>query len=179
MRDFVHALEEVDRVQILAAAELVGNPLAGFARVVEIEHGGDSVHAEAVNVVLVQPEKRVGDEVVLDLIPAVIVDERTPIGVRALARVGMLVKMRAIELREPVGVAGKMRGGPVKNDANAGLVAAVDKFHEFGRCAEAAGGGVVAKRLVAPGTVVGMLHDGKQLDVRVAKILDVGNELVA
>src|SRR5207253_6871316 len=107
------------------------------------------------------------------------VDERAPVRVRALARVRMFVEMGAIELGEPVGVAGKMRGGPVKNDANAGLVAAVDKFHEFRGSPEAAGGGIVAKRLVAPGAVVGVLHDGEQLDVRVPKLLDVGDELVA
>jgi len=179
VRDFVHALEEVDRVKVFASAELIGNPFAGLAGIVKIEHGGDSVHAEAVDVVLVQPEKRVGDEVVLDLIPAVIVDKCAPIGVCALAGVGMFVKMRAIELGEAVGVAGKMCGSPVENHADAGLVAAVDKFHEFGGSAEAAGGGIVAKRLVAPGAVVGMLHNGEQLDMRVAKILDVGNKLVA
>src|SRR5437879_2306864 len=111
MGDFVHALDEVDRVKIFAAAELVGNPLAGYAGIVEIEHGGNGVHAEAVNVVLVQPQKRVGNQIVLNFVAAVVVGERAPIGVRTLARVGVLVEMGAIELREPVGVAGKMRGG--------------------------------------------------------------------
>ena len=46
-----------------------------------------------------------------------------------------------------------------------GLVAAIDKFHEIGGSAEAAGGGEVAERLVAPGAVEGMLHDGEQFDV--------------
>ncbi len=56
---------------------------------------------------------------------------------------------------------------------------AIDKFHEFGGSAVAAGGGKVAESLVAPGTVEGMLHDGEQLDVRVAEILGIGDELVA
>ena len=59
------------------------------------------------------------------------------------------------------------------------VVAAVDKFHEFRGGAVAAGGGEVANRLIAPGAVEGMLHDGKQFDVGVAEILDVGNELIA
>ena len=44
--DFVHAFNEVDGVEIFAAAELIGDPLAGFAGVVEIEHGGDGVNTE-------------------------------------------------------------------------------------------------------------------------------------
>ena len=61
MRDFVHALEEIDGVKVFAAAELIGNPFAGLAGVVEIEHGGDGVHAKAVDVVFVEPEECVGN----------------------------------------------------------------------------------------------------------------------
>src|SRR6202165_3119014 len=98
---------------------------------------------------------------------------------RALARVGGLVEMRAVELRKAVSVAREMRRRPIENDAEACLVTAIDKFHEFGRSTVAAGGGKVAERLVAPGAVEGMLHDGEQLDVRVAEILDIGDDLVA
>src|SRR5258708_987119 len=76
-------------------------------------------------------------------------------------------------------VSREMRGSPIQNDADAGLVTAVHKLHEFRRSAKAAGGGEVAERLVAPRAVVGMLHDGQQLDMRVAEIFDVGNQLVA
>ena len=59
--DFVHALDEINGVEIFAAAELIGDPFAGFAGVVEIEHGSDGVHAEAVDVIFVEPEESVGD----------------------------------------------------------------------------------------------------------------------
>jgi len=49
-----------------------------------------------------------------------------------------------------VGVAREMSGSPIKKDTYAGLVAAVDEFLKIGGRAEAAGGGVVAERLVAP-----------------------------
>jgi len=114
--DFVHALDEIDGMEILAAAELVGDPFARFARVVEVEHGGDSVYAKAVDVVFVEPEERVGDEIVLDFVAAVIVDERAPVGVRALPGVGVFVEMGAVELGEAVSIAGEVRGCPVEND---------------------------------------------------------------
>src|SRR5258708_30869125 len=70
-----------------------------------------------------------------------------------------------------------MRRRPIENDADAILMAAVDEVHEIGGRAEAAGGGVVAEGLVAPGAVEGGLHDGEQFDVGVAKVSDVGGEL--
>src|SRR6266478_4930807 len=46
--DFVHALNEINGGEIFTAAKLIGDPPAGLAGVVEIEHGGDGVHAETV-----------------------------------------------------------------------------------------------------------------------------------
>ena len=179
MSDFVHALEKVDGREILAATKLIRNPLAGFSRVVEIEHGSDGIHAKAVDVILVEPEERVGNQIILHFVAAVVVDERAPIGMRALARVGVLVEVAAVKLREAVSVAREMRGSPIENHADAGLVAAVDEFHKFRGRAKAARGRKVAERLVAPGAVIGMLHDGEQFDVGVAEFLNVGDELVA
>src|SRR6266496_767470 len=130
--DFVHALEEIDGVEVFAASELIRDPLAGLARVVEIKHGGAGVHAETVNVVLVEPKEGVRNQIVLDFVAAVIVNEGAPVGMRALSRVGVFVEMRAIELGEAVSVAREMRGSPIENDADAGLVAAVNEFHELG-----------------------------------------------
>ena len=41
--------------QVLIAAVLVGQPLTGFARIVEVQHGGDRIHAQPVEVVTLQP----------------------------------------------------------------------------------------------------------------------------
>jgi hypothetical protein len=114
----------------------------------------------------------------LDFVAAVVVDERAPVGMRALARIGMLVEMRAVELSEAVSIAGKMRRGPIENDADAGPVAAVDELHESFGSAKAAGGREIAEGLVSPGGVVRMFHDGKQFDVGVTEFFDVRDELV-
>ena len=96
----------------------------------------------------------------------------------ALARVGVFEEVSAVELRQAIGVAREMRGSPIEKHAEAGLMAAVDEFLKIAGGAEAAGGGVVTERLVAPGAVEGMLHDREQFDVGVAESLDVGDELV-
>ena len=178
MDDFIHVLNEGDGWEIFAAAKFVGNPLAGFAGVIEIEHGSDGVNAETVEVIFVEPEEGVGNQIVLDFVAAVVVDERAPVGMGALARIGVLVKMGAVKICEAVSVAGKMSGSPIKEDADAGLMTAVDKLHELGGGTMAAGGGEIAESLVAPGTVEGMLHYREQFDVGVAEIFYVGDELV-
>ena len=128
--------------------------------------------------IFVEPEEGVGDEEVLNFVAAVVVDQRAPVGMRALPRIFMFVEMRAVEEGEAVSVARKVRRSPIEEDAEAGLVAAINKFHEVCGRAESAGGGEIAKGLIAPRTVVGMLHDGEQFDVGVAKAFHVGNELV-
>src|SRR5882762_2407811 len=87
--------------------------------------------------------------------------------------------MSAIKLSQAVRIAREMCWCPIEKDSEASVVAAVDKVHEISGSAVAAGGGEVADGLVAPGTVEGMLHDGEQLDVGIAKFLYVGDELIA
>ena len=93
----VHLADEGDRLEVLAPAMHVRDPLAGLAAVVEVEHGGDGVDAERVDVELLQPVERVGDEEVRDLAAAEIVDQRVPVAMEAEARVLVLVKRGAVE----------------------------------------------------------------------------------
>ena len=90
----------------------------------------------------------------------------------------MLVERRAVELPQAVAVAGEMGRHPVQHHADAVLVAEVDEVHEILRRAVAAGGRVVAHRLVAPTGRERMLADRQQLDVRVAHLLAVLDQLM-
>ena len=76
--DLVQLAQEGDGVEVLAAAEGVGHPLALLARVVEVEHRRDGVHPQAVGVVLAQPVERVRDQEVADLVAAEVEDRACP-----------------------------------------------------------------------------------------------------
>ena len=54
----VELAQEVDRLEVLAPAVFVGHPFAGLARIVQIEHRGHRIHAQAVGVELGQPVVR-------------------------------------------------------------------------------------------------------------------------
>ena len=178
VRDLVHLLEHLDGLEVLAAAELVRHPLARLARVVQVEHRGDGVDADAVGVVLAQPEQGVGDEEVADLAAPVVEDQRAPVGMRAAARVRVLVQRRAVEAGEREVVAREVRRHPVEDHAEAVRVQPVDELPEVVGRAEARRRGEVARDLVAPRAGERMGHHRHQLDVGEPHVARVGGQLV-
>src|SRR3984893_6516219 len=96
----------------------------------------------------------------------------------ALAGIGVLVEVRAIEFGEAVGVTREVGGSLVEQDADAGVVPPGDKLPELHGRSVTAGGGEVADGLIAPGAVEGVLHDGEELDMGVAEILYVGEAVI-
>jgi hypothetical protein len=176
VRDVVEFFQELDGLEVFAAAELVGNPLALLARVVEVKHRGDGVHAQAVHMKAFAPEQRVGDEKIGNLVPAKIKNQRAPVLMRALARVLVLEERGAVEFRERPFVARKMRGHPVHDDADAGRVQRVDEKLKILRRAEAAGRREKAGDLIAPRRIKRVLGHRQKFDVREAHALEIKHE---
>ena len=56
----------------------------------------------AVDVILLQPVKRTRQQKVLHLVATEVEDQRAPVAVLALARVGMLIQMGAVEVAQPM-----------------------------------------------------------------------------
>ena len=155
------------------AAVNVGHPLAVVLAVVQVEHGGHSVHADAVGVVFLRPEQSVGDQEVGDLRSGVIVNQGSPVGMGSLSGIPVLVEAGAVVLRHAPGISGEVGGNPVQNHPDALAVHVVHEIHEIIRRAVPAGGGVISAHLVAPGGVQGMLHHRQKLHVGVPHLLDV------
>ncbi len=178
VHDLVHPAQEPDRLEVLVPAELVRNPLPGISRVVEVEHGGHRVHAQAVDVVFLQPEQGARKEEVRHLPSAVVEYQRPPVPVFPFPGIGVLVEMRPVERSDPVRILREVGGNPVKEHSDSLLVAPVDEGHEVDRSAVAGRRGEIPERLVSTGTVERMLRDGEKLDVGVSHLPDVGDELV-
>ena len=174
----VELLQQLDRLEVLATAVTVRQPLTRLAAVVEVEHRGHRVDPQSVDVIVLEPVERIGDEEIAHLVPPVVEDLRAPVRVLAEPRIGVLVERGAVERREAVLVARKVRRDPVDDHAEAGLVAAVDEIHQVLRRPVPRRRRVVPHHLVAPGAVVRILGDAHQLDVRECQVAHVGNELV-
>src|SRR6202012_2062006 len=106
--------------------------------------------AQAIDGIALQPEQRVRHQEIDDLGATVIVDQRAPVEVTALQRIGVLVQRGAIEMAERMRVVGKMTGYPVQQYAEAFAMAGIDQRRKILRRAESAGRRVQACRLIAP-----------------------------
>ena len=173
MREVVELADELDGLQVLAPAILVGNPLARAPRIIEVEHRGHRIDPQAVDVKAVAPEQRVGQQEVDDLVPAIVENQGAPILVRPFARVFMLVEGGAVEAGKRPVVAREMGGHPIDNDADARLMERIDEILEIVGRAIAAGRRIKARHLVAPRRVIRVLGDRHELHVGEAHLLDV------
>ena len=97
-RRSLSARKEFDCFEVFLAAIAVRYPLAFAPAIVEIQHRGDGVGAQAVHVVFIKPKQGVADEEVADFVAAVIENECVPVRMLALPRVGVLVEMGAVEI---------------------------------------------------------------------------------
>src|SRR3546814_13656816 len=77
--------------------------------------------------VAIEPEKCVDVEKVPHLVAAVIVDQRIPVLVKALARVGVFIQVRSVETGETVRIGANVAWHPVEQEADAGPMAADDE----------------------------------------------------
>ena len=89
---FIQVAQEGSSVDVLVAPLRVGHPFAGLARIVEIEHRGDRVDAQAIDVIAVEPEEGARNQVVRDLAPSEVEDRGIPVGMEALSGVGVLIE---------------------------------------------------------------------------------------
>lgn len=129
--EFVEAFEKINRLEVLASTEAVGLPFPGLAGIVEIQHGGHSIHAEAVEVILVEPEEGVAMQEVFYFVAGVVEDEGAPVLVFSLAGIFIFVEAGAVVAGEAVRVFREVSGHPVEQDSDAFLVAAIHEVSEF------------------------------------------------
>ena len=125
---------------------------------------------------MLQPVKRVAHQKIAHFGAAEVVDQRVPVLVKTFARIGVLVKCRAVKASQSMCIRGKVRRHPVQNDAQPGRVSSIDKVPEVLWRAKARCRGIQAHRLVAPRAVKGVLADRHQLQMREAHIPGVGHQ---
>ncbi len=100
-----------------------------------------------------------------------------PVLMEALARIFMFKQGRAVKAGQCPAVLRKVRGYPVQNDADIGLVAGVDQMPQLVGRAESTGWCKVACALVAPRFIQRVFGNRHEFDVRVAHTLDVRHQI--
>ena len=132
------------------AAVLVRNPLAVFARVVAVNHGGDSVHADTVETETFYPIQGVALQEVFHFVSAEVVNQGVPVLMVAFARVGVFVQRGAVKLGQAVIIGRKVSDHPVEDNADAFVVRGFNQCTQFFRRTETAGRRIQTGCLIAP-----------------------------
>ena len=173
----VHFLEERNRLKVAVVAVLIGNPFARRFVVIEIEHCRHSIYAKRVDVVFLEPINGVGNEKALYLLAAKVKATRAPPLVLLAVKALVFVKRLSIKFVKTVCILCKVRGDPVKDNADACLVHGIYKRHKILRTAVARRGRVIAADLIPPRAIIGIFADGHQFHVRVPHLLEVGGKV--
>ena len=169
--------EKFDGFQVLVAAVLVGNPLAVFAAIVQIEHGGNRIDTQAVYMELLDPVERVGDQEVGNLVLFIVENFGAPVRMLAFSWVRVLKEGLPVEICKAVCIPREVCWNPVQNDADAFFVHVVYEVFKLLRRAVTGGRGIIAGYLITPGAIVRMFGNTHKLHVGVAHIFDVSGEL--
>ena len=147
--------------------------------VVMVEHGGNAVKAESVEVILRHPEFQVGQQEVDDLGFAVIKALGTPGGMITLAASVEKLVFGAIEHIDALdGIFDSVRVNHIQQNPDAHFMGLVYQILQILRLTEPGGGRKETGNLIAKAAIIGMLHDSHQLDGVIACLFDAGQHLL-
>ena len=82
---------------------------------------------------MLEPEACIGDEKCRNLPTAIVVDVGPPVLVESLARVGMLVEMRAVEGSESMRIVREVAGHPIEDEPDSGIMCGLHEAGEIVR----------------------------------------------
>ena len=100
--------------------------------------------------IVFEPEERVGNEKIPDLVASVIEYQRAPLLMHPSPWVFMLIKGGAVKSGESMGVGGEMTRHPVHDHPQTMLMTLIDKIHEIRRTAVSRRRREIAGHLITP-----------------------------
>ena len=174
----VEMAQKLDGFEVFPPAMTVGHPFPGLARIIAVQHRGHCIHAQPVDMEMLEPMQRRSQHKAMYLGAAQVVNQGIPVLMKAFKRVGVFVQRRAIKLRQPVGIVGKMRRHPVQNHADTGHVTGIDERGKIIWRAITGRRRKLRQGLITPGTTERVLHDRHQLDMGEAQLLHIRDQAI-
>ena len=176
----VGKLEIGHRVRVGVHGEVLVVVIEGGAQtVVMIEHAGDAVEPESIEMELLDPVLAVGKQEMLHLRLGIVKQAGVPGGVIAPLAGDAVEVVRAVKLAQTFRrILHGMRMDDVQKDTDAHAVGCVDQLPELIRGTKAGTGRKEIRHLIAKGGIVRMLHDRHDLDAVVTAILYPGQHIL-
>ena len=109
----VHVFEEFNGLQVLVAAELVGQPLAVLLTIVQIQHGCHRIYPDAIHMEFPKPEQNIGDQEILHLIFPIVENLGSPVRMFSQTWIRVLIDTLAVKFSQAMGICGKVGRHPV------------------------------------------------------------------
>lgn len=146
---------------------------------VQIEHAGNAIEAEAIKVILVHPESEIAQQESHDLVMAVVEESAVPKIMVAFASTVKVLVVGSIEFIESIKyILRRMAMNHVQQHDNSHLMSSIHKPFQTFRSSIPAARSKEAVDLVSETSIVSMFHNSHQLDSIVAKVLDSGKQVV-
>ena len=153
------------------AAVNIRNPLAVIFTVIQIQHRSNCIHTDTVSMILLSPVKCIGNQEVCHLRTTVVINQSTPVRMRALAGILVLINTGSIKAGQSIGIPREMSRNPVQNHADSLTVHIIHKVHKIIRRSVTAGRCIVASYLISPGSIQRMLHHRHQFYMGISHAL--------
>ena len=132
---------------------------------VRVEHAGNTIETVSIEPVLFHPEAEVTQQETQDLVVTVVEQTAVPQLVTALGTLMEVEVISAIKLVDPIdNILGRMAVNNVKKNHQTHAVGGINKLLQILGVSIATAGREEIVDLVAETGIVGMLHDGHQLD---------------
>ena len=146
---------------------------------VSVQHAGDTIESETIEVVFLHPETQVAEQEAQNLVVAVVEQSAVP---QLMSSLGALMEVQVVAAVEHVQtiehVLGCVAVHHVQQHGDSHAMCSINELLEVIWEAIATARRKEAVDLVAETGVVGMLHDCHQLNSVVAQVLDAGQDVL-
>ena len=174
----IQMFEEFYCFKVLVITVLIGNPLAIFLAIIQIEHRCNCIYTEAVYMAFLDPVQCVGDQEVLDFRTSVIVDLGSPVRMLTLSRVFMLIDSSSIEIGKSMCILREMSRNPVEYNTDLVSVQVIHHIFEI-LCSTIPGSRcIISCYLISPGSVKWMLCNSHKFYMSISHLFDIGRQFM-
>ena len=125
--------------------------------------------------IFLHPIQSVCNQIIAHLRSAVIINQGSPVRMKSLSGILMLIQTGSVKSGKPIGIPRKMRRHPVENHTDPRPVHLIHKVHEIFRRTVTRGRRIIADHLIAPGFVQRMLHHRHQLNMGISHLFHIIN----
>ena len=123
--------------------------------------------------ILLNPEKSIGNEEVLYLIHLIVENLSSPVRMLTFPGIRIFIQGLSVKIRQSMGISGKMSRYPVQDYANLIFMKVINQIHKVLRASVSGGRCIIARYLIPPGTVKGMFRNPHQLHMSIPHLLHI------